>query len=53
MKHQYASSGDNGGCTCKVKHRSLFGFFHFQSGMHKIGCPKSTKLDDMLRTITE
>lgn len=52
MKHQYTSSGDNG-CACKVKHRSLLGFFHFQSGVHKIGCPKSTKLDEMLRAAFE
>lgn len=52
MKHQYTSSGDNG-CTCKVKRRSLLGFFHVQSGVHKVGCPKSTKLDDMLRTMLD
>jgi len=46
MKHHYASSGDNG-CTCKVKRKSLFGLIHLQSGMHKAGCPKSTKIDEM------
>jgi hypothetical protein len=48
MKHQYASSGESG-CTCKVKRKSLFGLIHVQSGIHKAGCPKSTKIDDMMR----
>jgi len=48
MRHQYTDSGDKG-CTCNVKRKSLFGLIHLQSGMHKIGCPKSTKLDDMMR----
>jgi len=49
MKHQYASSGEHG-CTCNVKRKSLFGLLHVQSGVHKRGCPKSTKLDEVLRT---
>jgi hypothetical protein len=50
MKHQYASSGDKG-CTCKVKRKSLFGFIHLQSGVHKIGCPKGTQIDDMMHAV--
>ena len=50
MRHQYASSGDKG-CTCNVKRKSLFGLIHVQSGVHKLGCPKSTKMDDMLRSM--
>lgn len=49
MKHHYASSGDNG-CTCKVKRKSLFNLIHVQSGVHKAGCPKSTSLDEMMRS---
>ena len=48
MKHQYASSGDSG-CTCKVRRKSFFNLIHFQSGVHKPGCPKSTKLDEIMR----
>lgn len=48
MKHQYADSSGSG-CTCNVKRKSLFNLIHFQSGVHKRGCPKSTKLDDLLR----
>jgi hypothetical protein len=47
MKHSYASSGDGEKCTCKVKSKSFFGLIHLQSGMHKVGCPKSTKIDQM------
>jgi hypothetical protein len=50
MRHQYASSGDKG-CTCNVKRKSLFNLIHVQSGVHKLGCPKSTKMDDMLRSM--
>jgi hypothetical protein len=48
MKHQYADSSGSG-CTCNVKRKSLFNLIHFQSGVHKRGCPKSTKLDELLR----
>lgn len=48
MKHQYTSASGNN-CNCAVKTKSLFGLIHFQSGVHKSGCPRSTKLDAVIR----